>query len=265
MFRGSASLGGDSRPRPGPRTGLRGRRYTRILGELKKLGLRSISRNTVKNILKTNGIEIGPDRGEGSWDDFVKRHAQTLWATDFFTKKVWTPRGLMTYFTLFFVHLGSRKVVVSGITTNPDAPWMAQQARNMSMVFAECPEKPRMVIRDGDKSFTRKFEEILESDGIEVKRIPRRSPNMNAYAEAWVGTIKRECLDRFMVFGEGHLRYLVREYVGYYNSVRPHGSLGGALIGAGGEGVWKRGDPGGRVVCQERLGGILRHYHRKAA
>ena len=237
--------------------------YTRILGELKKLGIHRVSRNTIKNILKEHGLEPGPDRGEGSWDDFVKRHASTLWACDFFTKKVWTARGLVDHFVLFFVHLGSRRVVVSGITDHPDAAWMAQQARNMSMVFSECPVKPRMVIRDGDKVFTGKFDGILESDGIEVKRITPYSPNLNAYAEAWVGTVKRECLDHFMVFGEGHLRHLVREYVDYYNSVRPHQALGNRPIGEGGS--WERGDPEGRVVCQERLGGLLRHYYRRAA
>ena len=95
--------------------------------ELKKLGIHSISRSTVVNILKEAGLDPGPKRGQGSWDEFVKRHAATLWACDFFSKKVWTAAGLVDIFVLFFIHVGTRQVHVAGMTAHPDGRWMAQQ------------------------------------------------------------------------------------------------------------------------------------------
>lgn len=104
--------------------------YTRILGELKKLGIFSVSRGTVKNILKENGFDPGPNRGKGSWDEFLKMHAETLWQCDFFSKKIWTPTGLRQYFVLAFLHVGSRKVFVTKASRKPDAGWMKQQAES---------------------------------------------------------------------------------------------------------------------------------------
>ena len=124
--------------------------YTRILGELRKLGIRSVGRTTVINILKDNGFDPGPNRGEGSWDEFIKIHAKTLWACDFITKKVWTRFGLIDYFILFFIHVGSRKVYVSGISPHPNAAWVAQQARNFSMHLAEQGQKASHLIHDCD-------------------------------------------------------------------------------------------------------------------
>jgi putative transposase len=106
--------------------------YTRILGELKKLGI-AVSRSTVVAILEENGLDPGPKRGEGTWNDFIKRHSETLWACDFFTKKVWTKCGLTDVFVLFFIHVGNRRVQISGMTTNPDEEWVVQQARNFGL------------------------------------------------------------------------------------------------------------------------------------
>ena len=100
--------------------------YTR-LGELKKLGERKISRATVLNILRANGLEPGPKRGEGTWDEFLKRHASTLWACDYFSKRVWTPKGLVEMFVLFFIQVGSLRLHLAGITAQPDAVWMASR------------------------------------------------------------------------------------------------------------------------------------------
>ncbi len=240
--------------------------YVRILGEFRKVSSCRMSVGTVKNILKERGAEPGPDRGEDGWDEFIKRHASTLWACDFFSKRVWTWSGLQEYFVLFFIHLGSRRVHLGGVTAHPDAAWMAQQARNFSMHLGDHPEIPRarFLLRDGDRKFPELFDAILKVDGIEVKTITPYAPKQNAYAEAWVGAAKRECLNHFMVFGEDHLRYLVREYIDYYNAVRPHRSLGNVPIGLEGGG-WRPGEPRGKVVCQERLGGLLRHYYRRAA
>ena len=109
--------------------------YTRILGELKKLGIRSVSRSTVRNILREGGFDPGPKRGEGSWSEFLQRHAATLWACDFFSTKVWTLRGRVDVFVLFFIHIASRRVHIAGMTAHPDRAWMKQQARNVAMTW----------------------------------------------------------------------------------------------------------------------------------
>ena len=124
-------------------------------------------------------------------------------ATDFFTKTVWTLKGPVTYYLLFFIHLHSRRVHLAGMTPHPNGEWMAQVARNMSQVFADEPEesRPTHIIRDRDTKFTAQFCSILESDGIEFRPIPPLSPNLNPFAESWVLRVKRECLDHFVVFG----------------------------------------------------------------
>jgi len=136
----------------------------RIMGELKKLGLK-ICKGTVRNILLENGFDLGPKRGEGSWDEFIKMHAKTLWACDFFSKKVWTLGGLVEYFVLFFIQPGTRRVHIAGITANPDGAWMAQQARNMCMFFDDEPDPAKYLVCDRDTKFTEQFRAILESIG----------------------------------------------------------------------------------------------------
>ncbi len=159
----------------------------RILGELAKLRIRSVSRSTVVRILKEHGFDPAPKRGDGTWQEFVRRHIKTLWATDFFTKKVWTPGGLVEFYVLFFIHIGTRKVHVAGVTPNPNGEWMKQQARNMCMIFdEEGDRKPTYIIRDRDTKYTQEFCSILETEEIKFCRIPPLSPNLNAHAEAWV-------------------------------------------------------------------------------
>ncbi len=234
--------------------------YTKILGELRKLGIRKITRQTVKNILKEHGFDRGPKRGKGTWDEFLKIHAETLWQCDFFSKKVWTLGGLVEMYVLAFIHVGSRRVWVSSPTAHPDGRWVAQQARNVCMEFAEEEHKPTDIIHDADTKFTKQFDEIFEDEGIRVKKLVPASLNMNAFIERWVQSIKQECLDHFVVLGEKHLQHIVSEYVSYYNNLRPHENrdhLPPAL---------KESPPEveticlENVVCRERLGGLLKHY-----
>jgi len=167
--------------------------YCRILGELKKLGLGGkVSRSTVVNILKEHGIDPGPKRGEGTWDDFLKQHAATLYACDFFSKKVWTLAGPVEFFVLFFIQIGSRKVHLAGMTPNPDHAWVAQQARNFALHCAEQPEKPKYLIRDLDGKFGPAFDAVLEAEGVEIVKVGPRQPNLNAHCERFVQTIKYE-------------------------------------------------------------------------
>jgi putative transposase len=230
--------------------------YTRILGELKKLGICSFSRNTIRNILIEHGLDPAPKRSEDTWDDFIKRHFKTLWACDFFTKTVWTMLGPKTFHVLFFINVLTRKVHVAGMTKNPTKEWVNGKAKTVSFLFTGN-NKSKLLIRDGDKKYPREFDEIFKKLNVHVKKIPYKSPNLNPYAEGFVGTIKRECLDYFFVFGERHLRYLVKEYLKYYNTVRPHGSLDNMPLG------YKSGTDKGRIKCDSKLGGIVKHYYRE--
>jgi putative transposase len=237
--------------------------YTRILGELKKLGV-TVCRSTVVNILKAEDLDPGPKRGEGTWDEFLKRHAQTLWSCDFFSKKVFTMRGLVEVFVLFFIQVGTRCVHIAGMTANPDRQWMMQQARNTAMFFAEQADKPRYLLLDNDGKFVPEFDRILEAEGVQVKPITPCSPNLNATAERFVQSVKSEALDHFLIFGEKHLHYILTAYARYYHELRPHQGLGNvpprATLPAP-----DTGEPVGEVVCEEFLGGLLKHYSRRAA
>ncbi len=229
--------------------------YSRILAELKKLRIQRLSRNTVKNILKAHGFDPAPKREKDSWDAFLKRHLETLWACDFFTKTIWTLLEPKTFHTFFFLHVRTRKVYLAGITDRPDQSWTAQQANRAKLPLGGTRNRPALLIRDRDKKFSAAFDEFFRVNHVQVKPIPFRSPNLNPYAEGWVGTIKRECLDHFIVFGERHLRYLVREYLDYYNSERAHPTLADGM-------PWRHRTPvlTGRLRSSSRLGGLLRGY-----
>jgi putative transposase len=193
----------------------------RIWGELKMLRI-NVSRSTVARILKENGFDLGPKRGAGTWNEFVRRHIQTLWACDFFTKKVWMLLGPVEYYVLFFVHVATRRVHVVGMTPHPNGVWMEERARGLlEYLRQQGDSKATYIIRDRDTKFTAKFCSILKSEGIQFRPIPPLSPNLNAFAEAWVQRVKRECLDHFMVFAETHLRYFLECWLGYYHRFRP--------------------------------------------
>ena len=239
--------------------------YSRIQGELLKLGLGKISRGTIRNILIENGLDPGPKCGETTWDQFLKSHAKTLYACDFFTKKVWTMRGFVEMYLLVFIQIGSRRVWVSPATANPNGRWVEQQARNVCMVLQEQGETPTYLIRDRDTKFTKHFDEIFKTEGVRVQKLPKQSPNLNAYAERWIQSIKHECLDHFVVFGEDHLNHLVQEYVAYYHNERTHQRLGNRPPLK--QDLPDEGQPidTSQIVCRERLGGLLKHYERVAA
>lgn len=195
--------------------------YTKIKGELNKLGIR-IARNTIKNILKRRGITPDPHRGEGRWHQFIKAHAHTLWACDFFCINVWTLKGLRQCYLLLFIHIGTRRLVITRATEHPTGEWVNQQARNFCMSATDG-HVPRMrLLHDQDAKLHRGFDEILRANSIRVTRLPRRSPDLNAFAETAVRTVKHDGLNNFVVLGEKHLNHLVQEYVGYYNRRRPH-------------------------------------------
>jgi len=167
-------------------------------------------------------------------------------------------------FVFVVMHIGSRRVHVVGMTAHPDAAWMAEQVDELADFFGQQPEKPRYLIRDLDGKFTTDFDARLESAGVEVVPVGPRAPNLNAYCERWIGSLRRECLEHFIVFGEAHLRYFVEEYVEFHNTVRPHQGVGNKPLGWTDTSERDESVPLDEVICDDRLGGLLRHYRRAA-
>ncbi|QNN23304.1 transposase family protein [Planctomycetales bacterium ZRK34] len=203
--------------------------YSNILGELKKLGI-SISRTSIHNILIAEGLYPDPRRVTGTWENFIKRHAKTLWATDFATKKVLALGGFVDYFILFFIHIETRQVIVCPVTAHPDTEWMKQQVRNFFIEWAALGLSITHLLHDWDTKYMRAFDAIFESEGVTVHKVGLLASNLNAYAERWVQSLKHECLNHFIVFGERHLQRLVNEYVDYYNVLRPHQGVGNVVL-----------------------------------
>ncbi|MCA9043835.1 MAG: DDE-type integrase/transposase/recombinase [Planctomycetaceae bacterium] len=196
--------------------------YTRILGELRKLGIKKISRQTIRNILKEEGIAPGPDRTSDSWTKFVERHRETLWACDFFSVKAVTPRGFRDLYVLVWLCVSSREVIVSTSTEHPNSAWVTEQAERFLSETKGREQSPVIVMHDRDTKFTKEFAEALQSQGVRTNALPKASPNLNGRCERFIETIKLECLQKFIVFGKRHLDYLVSEFVDYYNHHRSH-------------------------------------------
>jgi len=238
--------------------------YSRIIGELKKLGIRAIAKSTVKNILKEHGLDPGPKRGEGTWTDFLKRHAATLYACDFFSKKVVTLRGVVEVFVLFFIHVSSRRVHIAGMSTKPTQAWTAERAREaLGFLASPAGERP-ILLPDHDTKFESAFDAVLRENGVRVNKVGPQAPNLNAVAERWVQTVQHECLDHFVVFGEAHLRYLLDQFLEHFHLERPHQGLGNRPP-SGADPPQALAPTSGEIECQKRLGGLLRHYQRRAA
>jgi len=240
---------------------------TRIYGELRKMGLgKQISRSTVGKIMRAHGLDPEPNRGHGTWHEFIQSHRETMWVCDFFTKPIRTPVGIQDQYVLFFKHIGTRRVYIAGATAHPNKQWVAQQARNFCMHLHDLGMPATYLIRDHDSKFLGGFDAVLQCEGIEVVLSAIRVPEMNGYAESFVKTIKTECLNNFTVFSYEHLMYLLREYVdGHYNVVRPHQGLDNQPIGLP-EPVEHSVDfAQDDVVCDHRLGGVLKSYRWKLA
>jgi putative transposase len=195
--------------------------YLRIAGELRKLGIR-VSASSVRNILSSAGLPPAPRRDSQSWRNFLRAHGESILACDFFTvDTVWLRR----LYVLAFISIGSRRLEYFALTSKPNRAWMLQQARNLLMELDDHDRQVRFLIHDRDAKFLRAFEALLESDGIKVIHTPVRAPNANAHMERWVGTVRRECLDRLLILGHRQLEYVLRVYVKHYNSERPHRAL----------------------------------------
>jgi putative transposase len=196
--------------------------YDRIAGALAHLGYR-ISDQTVGNILKRHGLPPAPERKKTTtWNEFIRTHMEVLVATDFFTAEVWTLGGLVTYYVLFFLRLGTREVHVAGVTPHPGAAWMAQVARNVTMEEWGYLSPGHYLIHDRDGKYCPAFLQIIDDAGVQRVPLPPRSPNLNAYAERWVRSVQEEYLSRLILFGERSLRHALTEYITHYHTERPH-------------------------------------------
>jgi putative transposase len=175
--------------------------------------------------------------------------------------EVLTLRGLVTYYVLFFIHLESRRVDIAGITAHPNEQWMQQMARNATMEGWGALRHCRYLLHDRDTKYSAAFRAIIETGHVRTLSLPARSPNLNVYAERWVRSVKDECLSKVILFGDRSLRRAVSEYVAHYHTERNHQGKSNALLFP--DATEMRGSR--PVRCRERLGGLLRYYHKEAA
>jgi len=232
--------------------------YRKLKGELAKLGFK-VCFSTVKNVMIRHGIPPTPERNRRgtSWRAFLSHYKDQMLACDFFTVET---IGLKTLYVLFFIEIGSRRVHLAGCTPHPQAVWVEQQARQMVWQLDEREFPVSHFLHDNDKKFTDSFDTIFRSQSIEIVPLPYRAPNANAFAERWVRTVREECLDQLLIWNEVHLRRVLKEYVTYYNTRRPHQGLeqdtpeGLGPVSLEGE-----------VRRRDVLGGIIHDYYREAA
>ena len=168
----------------------------------------------------------------------------------------------MTYYVLFFMHLASRRVHVAGITPHPNEQWMTQVARNVTMADVGFLSSSRYLIHDRDSKFCESFHRTIEAVGVAPVKLPARSPDLNSFAERWVKSVKEECLSKLILFGEKSLRHALREYVVYYHHERNHQGKENLLLFPASDQLPQSER---KVRSRERLGGLLRFYHREAA
>ena len=221
--------------------------------ELLKLGIRVGKRTVQRHLRATRPLR--PGGGGQSWATFLRNHAHATWACDFLPVVDLAFRSL---FAFFVVELGSRRVVHVGVTRHPTDAWVAQQLREATPFK----QRPRFLVRDNDRKYGPAFARVAEASGIAELRTAYRAPRQNAACERFVGSVRRECLDHVLVLGEAHLRRVLREYVAYFNTARPHQGIGQAVPSVPEPASPIR--PAAPIVAIPVLGG-LHHDYRRAA
>ena len=228
--------------------------YLRIVGELRKLGV-VVSATSVRNVLRRHRLKPAPRRSGPTWTEFLRAQASGTLACDFFHVDTITLRRL---YVLFFIDLERRKVFLAGVTEHPIGGWVTQQARNLAMTLEDEGGAVRFLIRDRDTKFVCPFDEVLRSIGARVIKTPVRAPRANAFAERFVGTARRECLDWRLITSERHLERVLEEFIEHYNAVRPHRGIDLEVPIP-----YVSGKPlndSMQIKRVDRLGGILREY-----
>jgi putative transposase len=232
--------------------------YRRIHGEMCRLGYK-IGASTVWTILQRAGVDPAPKRSAVSWRQFLRAQAKGVLAVDFFTVDTVFLKRL---YVLFVIEVATRRVRVLGVTPQPVGEWVTQQARNLVMTLRDDVGRFRFLIRDRDAKFTAAFDAVFAAEGIRVLVTPVRAPRANAYAERWVGSVRRELLDRMLILRCRQLQLVLTEYAEHYNVHRPHRALGQAPpLGPDEPAVVV---PVGRVVRRDRVGGLIHEYAQVA-
>jgi transposase InsO family protein len=235
--------------------------YGHIHGKLMKLGFK-VSWQTVRRIMIEHGLIDDPKHTKRMPSStFINSHFQSLATCDFFTVEAWTPKGLTRFLVFFVIDLSSRRVQIAGIDEAPDGQWMLQQARNLTDPEHGFLKGKRFLIHDRDPLYTTEFRKTRKAGGIRSLKMPKWSPNLNAHCERFVQSIKVECLDKMILFGERHVRYAVEQYAGqyYHEEVRTRD-----WATARSSSPPEARPTAGRILCRERLGGLLKSYYRKA-
>lgn len=231
--------------------------YSRIQGALANLG-HGVGRSTIRRILKEHGLEPVPRR-HLPWSTFLRAHWEAIAAADFFTIETWTLRGLTRFHVFFVIDLATRRVRIAGITDQPHGDWVRRVTLRLLDAWDGFLLGHRFLIHDRDPLYTESFTALMRSAGIQCVRLPPRSPNLNAYAERFVRSIKEECLSKIIPIGERHLRTIIEEFAEHYHLERNHQALDNQLI----DGQPSQA-PTTRIECYERLGGVLRFYRAAA-
>jgi putative transposase len=239
--------------------------YKKILGELRRLGITCICRQTVRAIVKQEGIEPSPKRSRRTWDEFLISHAETLWSCDFFSVKSVTRKGIVNLYVLVFLHLESRRLIVSPATDHPDSAWVTEQARAFRRQLPVGEQQKFQLIHDRDSKFSSEFRKAMKESGVTLVKLPICSPNLNARCERVIQTIKYECLHHFILFGQKHLNYLLSRFVEHYNERRAHSSLNFRSPACNDPPPENNEIDLDEIVCREDLGGLLKSYERRAA
>jgi transposase InsO family protein len=237
--------------------------YLRIVGELRKLGI-TVSATSVRNILVKAGLPPAPQRDCESWRRFLRAHGESILACDFFTvDTIWLRR----IYVLAFLSIDRRRVEYVACTSKPNTAWMLQQARNLQMDLDDHGRPVRFLIHDRDAKFPRAFDALLENSNIKVIRTPLQAPNANAHMERWVGSIRRERLDKLLIVGRKQLEHVLRVYINHYNHRRPHRSLDLDPPNATARLPAERAStpPPLQVHRRDRLGGLIHEYELAAA
>jgi transposase InsO family protein len=233
----------------------------RIQGELRRLGHR-VAASTIRKILRAHRVPP-PLHHDESWRVFLRAHAATLLATDFF--HVDCVLTLQRLYVGFVIEIGTRRVHLLGITAHPTGEWAAQLARNLAGELEEAGHKFTHLIRDRDAKFTAAFDIVFASMGIKVLPTAPQAPRMNAYAERFVRTVRAECTDRMLITGERHLHAVLSEFVTHYNTGRSHQGHDMSLRAPGDDpDVLPLPARADKIQLRPRLAGLINEYQQSA-
>ncbi len=228
--------------------------YRRIHGELVGLG-HTIGASTVWQILKDAGIDPAPTRNATTWSQLLRSQAAV--ACDFATIDT---ALLQRFYLLFFIDVTTREVILGGITTNPTAAWTVQAARNLFLAHRESLANARALLRDRGSQFTASFDEVFRTEGMKVLTTPVRMPVANSIAERWIGTLRRELLDRTIIWNQRQLHRLVTDYVEHYNGHRPHRALHQRAPTAPADHELESPSPTAEIIRLPRCDGLINEY-----